>query len=124
MRWLLARDYQLVAKGYSNVRAHKWAKQVRRWDPYGDAWLGEISSPIDWGRDVRVLVKKRLKKGKFVHSYYIFTIQMPSKKQLMNCYELRGGAENRTISQRQIRLGIRCAAQTVVCIPTSSYLVD
>ena len=54
VRWLLARDYQLVAKGYSNVRAHKWAKQVRRWDPYGDAWLGEICSPIDWGRDARV----------------------------------------------------------------------
>lgn len=93
VRWMLARDYQLVAKGYSNARAHKLAKQVQRWDPYRGTWLGEVSAPVDWGRETRVLVKKRLKKGKFVHSYYIFTLKMPSKRQLMNCYELRGGAE-------------------------------
>ena len=99
VRWILARDYQLVVKGYSNVRARLWAEQVGRWDPYGGAWLGEISPPIDWGRDVRLLIKKRLKKNKkdkkdkFTYSYYIFTIQMPSKRQLMNCYDQRGGAE-------------------------------
>lgn len=93
IRWMLARDYQLIAKGYSNVRAHKLAKQVYRWDPYGDAWLGEVAAPVDWGREVTVLVKKRLKKAKFVHSYYIFTLKMPSKRQLMNSYERRGGAE-------------------------------
>ena len=93
IRWLLARDYHLVAKGMSNRRAGALAEQVHRWDACGDIWLGEVAPPVDFGRPVRVFVKRRLKKGKFHHSYYIATLSLPSKGHFLACYNGRGGAE-------------------------------
>jgi hypothetical protein len=91
--WLLNRDYHLVGKGLSNRRAEVLARQVHRWDPYPDYWLGTVSCPIDYGRPVQVFVKKRLKKGKFLHSYYLTTLKVPSKGYFMSLYDDRGGAE-------------------------------
>jgi hypothetical protein len=93
IRWLLARDYHLIAKGMSNRRAGTLAEQVRRWDAYGDVWLGEVAPPVDFGRPARVFVKRRLKKDKFRHSYYVTTLSLPSKGHFMTCYNDRGGAE-------------------------------
>ena len=93
IRWLLDRDYHLVAKGMSNRRAGALAVQVRRWDSYGDVWLGEVAPPMDYGRPVRVFVKRRLKDGKFRHSYYVATLSLPSKGHFQACYNVRGGAE-------------------------------
>ncbi len=67
--WLLARGYHVIAKGFNNRRANVLANQVQRWDPYGDVWLGEVVPPIDYGRPVRVFVKRRRKDGDFCHSY-------------------------------------------------------
>lgn len=59
LRWLLARDYQVVVKGFSGRRAQALAQQVARWDRYGpDAWLGSVPVPVDWGRPVQTVVKK------------------------------------------------------------------
>jgi len=93
LRWLLARDYQIVAKGMSNRRANALAQQVRRWDAYGDIWLGEVEPPVDYGRLVRVFVKRRLKDGKHRHSYYVSSLSLPSKGHFMSFYNGRGGAE-------------------------------
>jgi len=93
LRWLLARDYQIVAKGTSNRRAEALSRQVRRWDAYDDYWLGEVSPPVDYGRPVRVFVKRRLKEELFQHSYYISTLSLPSKELFMAYYDQRGGAE-------------------------------
>ncbi len=93
IQWLLDRGYQLIAKGMSNRRAGTLAKQVRRWDTYGDTWLGEVASPVDYGRPVRVFVKRRLKKGQFRHSYYVTTLSLPSKGHFVARYNGRGGAE-------------------------------
>jgi hypothetical protein len=93
LRWLLARGYHVMAKGFSNRRAKALAKQVRRWDPYHDVWLGEVEPPIDLGRPVRVFVKRRLKEDKFHHSYYVSSLGLPSKGQFLSCYNSRGGAE-------------------------------
>lgn len=94
LRWLLARDYQVVAKGLSSRRAEALARQVRRWDAYReDVWLGEVEPPTDYGRAVRVFVKRRLKEGVFCHSYYVSTLSLPCKGHFMACYEARGGAE-------------------------------
>jgi len=91
--WLLGRGYHLVGKGLSNRRAEALAKQVQRWDQYQDHWLGTVSAPIDYGRPVQVFVKRRLKKGKFLHSYYLTTLKVPSKGYFMSFYDNRGGAE-------------------------------
>jgi Transposase DDE domain group 1 len=94
LRWLLGRDYQVVAKGLNNRRALALARQVRRWDPAGEgSWLGEVPPPVDYGRPVRVFVKKRWKKDQFVHSYYVSSLALPSKRLFVAGYEDRGAAE-------------------------------
>ena len=91
--WLLARDYHVIAKGTSNRRAEALARQVGRWDAYDSYWLGEVPSPVDFGRPVRVFIKKRLKDDQFRHSYYVSTLSQPSKGLFMAYYDQRGGAE-------------------------------
>jgi hypothetical protein len=94
LRWLLRRGYHVVVKGMSNRRAKALARQVRRWDAYRDnVWLGEVPPPVNYGCQVRVFVKKRLKKGRYLHSYYISTLSLPSKGLFMAKYDARGGAE-------------------------------
>ena len=94
LKWLIERDYQVIAKGYSGKRAYALAQQVVRWDPYDNTcWLGSVPSPIDFGRPVQVVVKRRLQKQEFKHSYYVSTLPFPSKKAFMNRYNGRGGAE-------------------------------
>jgi len=92
--WLLARGYQIMVKGMSSRRAEALARQVQRWDPYTEnAWLGEVDPPTDYGRPVRVFVKRRLKDGQFLHSYYVSTLSLPSKGCFLRLYDDRGGAE-------------------------------
>ena len=93
LRWLIQRDYHVVAKGMSHSRAEALSRQVPRWDAYEGIWLGEVESPVDYGRPVRVFVKRRLKDGAFVHSYYVMTLSLPSKGLFMDQYDRRGGAE-------------------------------
>jgi Transposase DDE domain group 1 len=84
----------VVAKGMNNRRAQALARQVRRWDPAGDdSWLGEVSPPVDYGRAVRVFVKKRLKKDQWLHSYYVSSLSLPSKRLFLAGYDNRGAAE-------------------------------
>jgi hypothetical protein len=91
---LLARDYQVLAKGFSGKRAKALAAQIQRWDSYEpESWLGRVTPTFDLGRPIDVLVKKRLHKGKWKHSYYVTTLTFPSKKAFMDSYNLRGGAE-------------------------------
>jgi hypothetical protein len=94
LSWLLARGYQLLGKGFSGKRANALATRVSRWDADDDqSWLGWVDPPFDLGRPVRVVVKKRLHKGKWKHSYYVTTLSFPSKRALMKRYNQRGGAE-------------------------------
>ena len=94
LRWLLSRDYQVLAKGFSGKRANALAVQVPRWDPYApQAWLGRVRPPFDLGRPIDVVVKKRLHQEKWKHSYYVTTLTFPSKKTFMDTYNRRGGAE-------------------------------
>ena len=94
LRWLFAKGYQVMAKGLSNRRAEALAANVGRWDPYQEnARLGEVEPPIDYGRPVRVFVKRRLKDGEYRHSYYVSTLSLPSKGCFLHLYDARGGAE-------------------------------
>lgn len=93
LRWLLGRGYHVVAKGMNSRRAAALARRVRRWDAYPDAWLAEVEPPVDYGRPVRVFIKRRLKDEEFCHSYYITTLSLPSKGHFLACYDQRGAAE-------------------------------
>ena len=94
LRWLLQRDYHVVAKGFSGRRAQALAQRVQRWDHYGaDAWLGQVAPPVDWRRPVRVVVKKWPLNQAWKHSYYLTTLPLSSNTALLQLYDLRGGAE-------------------------------
>ena len=94
LRQLLARDYQLLGKGFSGKRAKALAARVSRWDAYDDqSWLGWVDPTFDLGRPIQAMVKRRLHKGKLKHSYYVTTLSFPSKRAFMNRYNQRGGAE-------------------------------
>ncbi len=108
-RWLLARGYHVIAKGLSNFRACTLAGRARRWDAYDDYELAEVPPPVDYGRPVRVFVKRRWKDGKWQHSYYLSTLQLPSKGHFMTLYHRRGGAEVEQF--RQDKQGLYLAAR-------------
>jgi hypothetical protein len=94
LQWLVGRGYHFIAKGFSGKRAYALAQQVSRWDAYeANSWLGAVKSPVDFGRPVQMIVKKRLHQNKWKHSYYVTTLAFPSKKAFMNRYNLRGAAE-------------------------------
>ena len=94
LRWLLQRGYQTVAKGFSGKRAHALAQRVQRWDAYDAvSYLGLVDDTLDLGRPISILVRKRLHKQKWKHSYYVSTLAFPSKKAFFDRYSLRGAAE-------------------------------
>jgi hypothetical protein len=94
LRWLLARDYQVLAKGFSGKRAQALATRAQRWDQYdAHSWLSRVTPTFDLGVPIDLLVKKRWHKGQWKHSYYVTTLTFPSKKAFMAHYNRRGGAE-------------------------------
>jgi len=107
LRWIIGRGYHVVAKGMNNRRAASLVRRVRRWDVYRPGvWIGQAPSPVDYGRPVRVFVKKRLKKGKYVYSYYVSTLSLPSKKLFIARYDKRGGAEVEQFRNDKSGLGL------------------
>lgn len=94
LAWLLARSYQVVAKGFSGRRAHALAQQVDRWDPAGrDAFVGSVMPPMTFSQPIQIVVKKWLKNDHWQHSYYVTTLKLPSKQAFLDYYDLRGAAE-------------------------------
>ena len=95
LRWLLNRGYHILAKGYSGKRANALAKRPLRWDKYDEtsqiATAHELT--FNLGKPVQVLLKRRLHKGKWTHSYYVTTMSFPSKQAFMSRYHQRGAAE-------------------------------
>ena len=108
-RLLLQQGYQLHAKGLSSSRAAAMSKKVSRWDAYGDIWLGEVEPTFDLGQPIRVFVQRRCKKGKFVHSYFVSTLKLPSKRYFLAYYNDRGGAE--TEQFREDKSGLAMAVR-------------
>ncbi len=121
LNWLLDRDYHLVAKGKSNRRAIGLAEQAKRWDPRGDAWLAEVPPPVDWGHPIRFFVKRRWKKECFHYSYYVTSIQLPSKPLFMSSYDQRGGAEVEQF--RNDKSGLALAARRKRLFPAQKALI-
>jgi hypothetical protein len=93
MNWLLARDYQVVAKGSSNRRATNLAGQVQRWlRVRADKDVGRVETPAQVDQRLRTFVlRHRTPKGyKFRYLYSSLTL---SGYQTTRFYEQRGGAE-------------------------------
>ena len=108
-RLLLQQGYQLHAKGFSSSRAAALAKDVLRWDAYGDIWLGEVEPTFELGRPFRLFVQRRRKKEQFLHSYLVSTLKLPSKMHFWAHYDARGGAE--TEQFREDKSGLAMAVR-------------
>lgn len=121
IRWLLSRGYHVMVKGASNRRAEALSRQVTRWDAYRDVWLGQVESPVDFGRSVQVIVKRRRTKDGFCHSYYVSTLKMPSKGAWMAKYDDRGGAEVEQF--RNDKSGLHLAARRKQHLPAQKALI-
>jgi len=101
------RGYQIVAKGINYHRACALARQVQRWDPFGDVWIGEVPAPTDYARPVRVFIKrKRQGDGTFHYSYYVTTLPFASKRLFQTFYNARGGAEVEQFRNDKSGLGL------------------
>ena len=108
-RLLLEQGYQLHAKGFSSSRAAALAKEVSRWDAYGEIWLGEVEPTFELGRPFRLFVQRRRKKEKFLHNYFVSTLKLPSKMHFLTYYNARGGAE--TEQFREDKSGLAMAVR-------------
>ena len=94
LNWVLARDYQVMAKGAAPRRAQKLGRQVTRWDQMDETcWLAWVPTPVEFVRPVHTLVKRRLVNGQFRYSYYYGTPNLPSKRDFMRLYNQRGADE-------------------------------
>lgn len=110
LRWLLARDYHVIAKGMSHFRAAKLASQAKRWDPTARGWVAEVPMPVKLGRPVRCFIEKQANsKGKMVHSTIVSSLKLPSKGAFLDFYYQRGRAE---VAQfREDKSGLALAAR-------------
>ncbi len=108
-RLIVQQGYHLHAKGLSSSRAAALAKHVSRWDAYDEVWLGEVTPPFTLDRPIRAFVQRRWKEDKFLHSYLVSTLTLPSKKHFWALYNHRGGAEVEQFRQDKhgLALGIR-----------------
>jgi hypothetical protein len=121
VHWLLERGYHVIAKGMSNRRAGALAKQVTRWDSYGEsAWLGSVVCPVSFPRPVQMWVKRCLKDDKFHHTCYLTSLSLPSKGALMIAYNNRGGAEVEQF--RNDKNGLNLAARRKRCLAAQEGL--
>ena len=138
LRWLIQRGYHVMAKGMSHSRAEALSKQVTRWDAYGGIGLGEVDPPVDYGQPVRVFVKRRLKEGVFVHSYYVLTLSLPSKGLFIAQYDAAVGPKSNNSAATNpawawkhvasavswVKKGISCLLTWLTtCCPTSNIVL-
>jgi len=96
LRWLIERNYHIVAKGFSGKRAAAWARGVTNWVEVrpGRRWIGWAPYQLDLGRPTHIVVVRWLTpKGKVRYALYITTLHGLSLLAIAEVYDGRGGAE-------------------------------
>lgn len=96
LNWLLNRDFQLCAKGFSGKRAGIWGAQVPEWQELtaGRRWVALAPQQLHFCRPTRTIAVRWLtKKGKLKHALYVMTDQEMPLVAACQHYDLRGGAE-------------------------------
>jgi hypothetical protein len=93
INWLLERQYQVIAKGCSNRRVAKLAREVQRWRAVrDDKWVGKVPTPEKFVRPVDTFVIRYQTHRGWKHSYLLSTLNM-SGIVTVHFYDQRGGAE-------------------------------
>ena len=107
IKWLLARDYQILVKGYNTRRAKKVSLDV---EPDGwqavrpDKWMAIVPTNVRYGRSVETLALKWLapKSGER-YALLLHTLEQ-SAVDIVKLYDARGGAIESDIQQDKLGL--------------------
>jgi hypothetical protein len=111
IKWLLARDYQMLVKGYSARRAAKVAQHVaaNAWQPARtDKWVAVVPTPVRYGRRVQTLALKwQTEKHGLRYALLLHTLPQYPVAQIVQLYEARGGTIESDIQQDKLGLQLQ-----------------
>lgn len=95
LKWLLARHYQLLGKGYSSSRARKVAGGVGEgeWNLVRpNKWVALVPTQVRYGRRVQTLALRWLReKGRQGQALLLHTLLAEPIPQVLALYDARGG---------------------------------
>lgn len=108
INWLLARDYQILAKGYNSRRAQKVVRQIpaEAWQTVREnKWVAVVPEGIRYARRTQTLALRWLteKRGERC-ALLIHTLLDTSPLQVVAAYDARGGMESEI---KQDKLGLQ-----------------
>lgn len=109
INWLLARDYQLVTKGYNSLRAKKVARQTagEAWQTVRAQrrWVAVVPNEVRYARRTQTLALRWLTEtGKEKCALLIHTLLHLTPLEVLACYDARGGME---VEIKQDKVGLQ-----------------
>ena len=108
IKWVLARDYQLLVKGYNSRRAAKVAHQVENdgWQQLRpNKWVAGVPTRVRYGRRIHTLALKwRTESAVERYALVLHTIEALSPAEVLQLYDARGGTIESDIKQDKIGL--------------------
>ena len=108
IKWLLARHYQLLAKGYSSRRAQKVVGRVsaEEWQAVRPhKWVAPVPTQLRYGRRVETLAVRWLTEaGRERCALLLHTLFNQSILQVVHAYDARGGTMESDLHQDKLGL--------------------
>lgn len=108
LKWLLARRYQVIAKGYNIRRAQKVVRQVSasEWQIVRPAkWVAVVPTAVRYGRSVQTLALRwRNPAGQEKCALLLHTLLDRPVLEVLQCYDARGGTIESDIKQDKVGL--------------------
>jgi hypothetical protein len=108
IKWLLARRYQLLTKGYNSRRADKVVAAVPAADWQSvrpNKWVALVPTQVRYGRSVQTLALRWItEKGRERHALLLHTLFDTPILQVLSYYDARGGTLECDVKQDKLGL--------------------
>ena len=109
INWILARDYQLVTKGYNSLRAKKVVRQTasEAWQTVraNHRWVAVVPNQVRYARRIQTLALRWVTEtGKEKCALLIHTLFHLTPLEVLACYDARGGME---VEIKQDKVGLQ-----------------
>jgi len=108
IKWLLARHYHRLVKGYNSRRAMKVAHRLAKedWQPLRpNKWVAKVPTRVRYGRRIHtVALKWRTPSAVEHYALWLHTLAALSPAQVAQLYDARGGTIESDIKQDKIGL--------------------
>ena len=108
LKWLLARHYQLLGKGYSSSRARKVGRAVAddQWQAVRhNKWVAPVPTQVRYGRSVRTLALHWItEQGRQRYAMLLHTLLEKTIPQVLKLYDARGGTIESDLHQDKLGL--------------------